>query len=227
MSLLLHIESSGTNCSVALSEDERLISCKELNDGYSHAENLHLFIDTVLQEAACKPGDLAAVAVSKGPGSYTGLRIGVSAAKGLAFALSIPLISIETLELMCRAVPAERFDDSFILCPMLDARRMEVYTARYSAKFERTSPIEALIMDETVRDSYRAHSKLLFFGEGMPKCRPLLSHLPGAEFIENIFPSARFMCLAAFEKFRKKQFEDRAYFEPFYLKEFMVKTKSN
>ncbi len=219
MALLLNIETSTTVCSVSVSENSKLLLCKEIDNGYTHAENLHLFIDKTLKELGLKPSELNAVSVSKGPGSYTGLRIGVSAAKGLAYALNIPLIGIDTLQIMAQAL-ADR-EENAVYCPMLDARRMEIYTCVYEHKLEPLQKIEALIVDENSIQKFKDYSKIYFFGNGMPKCRELLFKLGNASFIEDIFPSSKFMCDLAYQKFSKKEFEDVAYFEPFYLKDFM------
>lgn len=224
MSLLLHLETSTTNCSVALSEKNRVIEHRAINEGYRHAENLHGFMAEILKAAACQPADLSAVCVSKGPGSYTGLRIGVSAAKGMAFALNIPLIAIETLQLMCAGIDRTGLMPESVLYPMLDARRMEVYTAPYDHEFNRTGDIEALIVEEHSL-SYFDKKHPVFFGEGMPKCRSVLSGIKGAVFIDGIVPDASQMAELAWKKFLRKEFEDLAYFEPFYLKEFLIKRK--
>lgn len=223
MALLLHLETSTTMCSVALSEDENLLCSRALNQGYTHAENLHVFIQDVLKEAGREGKELSAVSVSKGPGSYTGLRIGVSAAKGLAFALNIPLISLETLQIITASLKRELFPEGSLFCPMLDARRMEVYTALFNAEAERQSPIEALILDEASLEKFKAYKSLVFFGDGMPKCKSLLSQLPAARFVDNLVPHAENMVYLARQKFENKEFEDVAYFEPYYLKEFMIK----
>jgi tRNA threonylcarbamoyladenosine biosynthesis protein TsaB len=222
VSLLLNIETATTVCSVALSDAEKVLASEETDNGYTHAENLHVFINSVLKKAGKKPNDLSAVAVSKGPGSYTGLRIGVSAAKGLAFALQVPLISIDTLQLMSAAVKEKA--GNALLCPMIDARRMEVYTALYDDSLKQVRSTEALIVDEGTVKQFSG-TATVFFGNGMQKCRHILEQLPNAVFAENIVPSARFMPVLAMQKFNSKQFEDVSSFEPFYLKEFMAGKK--
>lgn len=223
MAKLLHIETSTTMCSVALSENETLVAAKEINEGYTHAENLHVFIQTLLKETKTQASDLSAIAVSKGPGSYTGLRIGVSAAKGLAYALKIPLISIDTLQLM--AVQATKTSSpADFLCPMLDARRMEVYTAVYDSTLKRKTEIQALIVDENSIHPYSQYPNIRFFGDGMNKCKSILSQLNHAGFIEGVVPSAKDMVALAYAKYQNKEFEDVAYFEPFYLKDFLIKS---
>lgn len=223
-SYLLHIDTATTMCSVAISKDEQLIFCEELNEGFTHAENLHIFIIKVLAAANITPTDLNAVVVSKGPGSYTGLRIGVSTAKGLAYALNIPLISINTLQLMTVAAVNQINEDAHY-CPMIDARRMEVYTATFSNTLQELQPTEAGIIEESSIHKYNNSVKTFFFGDGMPKCRALLQNNTNAFFIENILPSARHMIIPAYHKFISKEFEDIAYFEPFYLKDFLVGKK--
>ncbi len=221
MSLILCLETATTVCSAALFADEKLLAFRELNDGFTHAENLHLFIKGILEETATNPNQLSAIAVSKGPGSYTGLRIGVSTAKGLAYALSIPLIGLETLQIMSAAA-AQANPTAGLFSPMIDARRMEVYTAIYDNHLQPLTPITALILDEHSIGAFSQHSDLNFFGDGMPKAKDLLSSLKSASFIPDIQPSARFMGGLAYLKFQSATFEDTAYFEPYYLKEFQA-----
>jgi tRNA threonylcarbamoyladenosine biosynthesis protein TsaB len=224
VSLILNIETATTVCSVALCENDQVLSSKELNAGYTHAENLHVFIDEVLKKAKVEPSQLNAVAVSKGPGSYTGLRIGSSTAKGLAFALNIPLISIDTLQLMARAAMLkDNTYDHYV--PMIDARRMEIYCAVYDKDLERKNEIQAVILTEETAKDFSHYKKPCFFGEGMAKCRELLSDIPASGFIDGVLPLARNMGELSFDKFKKSLFEDVAYFEPFYLKEFMAGLK--
>lgn len=225
MSLILNIETATTVCSVALFEKERLLCLKELNEGYTHAENLHIFIAEALKEAGLKAGQLDAVAVSKGPGSYTGLRIGVSTAKGLAYALNIPLIGVDTLEVMASAARTATRED-VLFCPMIDARRMEVYTALYDAGLRQKHPVEALIVNEQSLSRFRQGGRICFFGDGMPKCKSLLSQIEEASFLEGIFPSAVHMIRPALRRFQSKTFEALAYFEPFYLKDFLILKKN-
>lgn len=221
MAYILHIETATTVCSVALSENDRIIFSKELDEGFTHAENLHLFIQEGLKKTNIESKDLAAVAVSKGPGSYTGLRIGVSSAKGLAYALSIPLISVDTLQVMASMAFGKVKHEAFY-CPMIDARRMEVYTNVYDQFLKTQSETRALIVDENSIESFKQYPTIYFFGDGMPKCKDLLSTLTNAHFIEDIKPSATYMVKLAYSKFVSKAFEDVAYFEPFYLKDFMI-----
>lgn len=225
MSHLLHIETATTVCSVALAENEKILFSKELNEGFTHAENLHLFIQEALKTTGLSVTQLNAVAVSKGPGSYTGLRIGVSAAKGLAYALNIPLIGVDTLQIMTRAA-VKLSQKEGLYCPMIDARRMEIYTALYGKDLKPQTPVEALIVDQQSISKFDTGEPIFYFGDGMAKCRELLNTLPTAFFIENIAPSADNMAELAFAKFTNKDFEDLAYFEPFYLKDFLAGKKS-
>ena len=223
MSFILNIETSTTLCSVSISKNNELLALKQIDNGYTHAENLHVFINELLIQTNLKPTQLSAVAVSKGPGSYTGLRIGVSAAKGLCYALNIPLISINTLQIMANSI-VNKTQTNFY-CPMLDARRMEVYTAIYDFNLNTIKPTEALIVDELSIDYYKKYTSIYFFGNGMPKCKDILSTLPNANFIENIQPSAQNMVQLSYQKFNTNTFENVAYFEPFYLKDFLINTK--
>ena len=219
MAYLLNIETATKNCSVSLAKDGKTIALKELNDGgYSHAEKLHEFIKLVVEEAKISMSDLNAIAVSKGPGSYTGLRIGVSAAKGLCFALNIPLISINTLQSLSQSIA---FSEGYII-PLLDARRMEVYSAVY-ANNKSVRAVEAEIIDETSFSEYLDKDTVYFLGDGAEKCKDFITH-KNANFIDNKFPSANEMSALSYMKYKKNDIEDVAYFEPFYLKDFVVTT---
>ncbi|MFI5141178.1 MAG: tRNA (adenosine(37)-N6)-threonylcarbamoyltransferase complex dimerization subunit type 1 TsaB [Bacteroidia bacterium] len=221
---LLCIETSTTVCSVCVTADDKILAYKEINNGFSHAENLHVFIQDVLKEANLSIKQINAVAISKGPGSYTGLRIGVSTAKGLCYALQIPLISIDTLQSMAYAVAHTKNEDA-LYCPMLDARRMEVYCAVYDKNLESIKPVNALVVDEKSIEVFNLNKIIYFFGDGMPKVKQLLQTNKNAVFIEDLAPSAKSMTTLAFTKFTKKLFEDVAYFEPFYLKDFFTTAK--
>nr|WP_321234348.1 tRNA (adenosine(37)-N6)-threonylcarbamoyltransferase complex dimerization subunit type 1 TsaB [uncultured Psychroserpens sp.] len=223
MSLILSIETSTTNCSVSLSKQgETLVLKEDNNTNYSHAESLHVFIDSVLQIAEIKKSELDAIAVSKGPGSYTGLRIGVSAAKGLSYALNIPLISVSTLKALACQV---QIDDGLIV-PMLDARRLEVYSAIYDHSHQLIRTIEAQILDENAFLDYLEKGHVYFIGNGVDKTKTLINH-SNAKFINSKLPSAKEMSALAYEKYKKSDIEDVAYFEPFYLKDFIaLKPKS-
>ncbi|WP_440120171.1 tRNA (adenosine(37)-N6)-threonylcarbamoyltransferase complex dimerization subunit type 1 TsaB [Tenacibaculum sp. Ill] len=218
MATILHIETATKNCSVSVADKGELLAIQELNDGnYSHAEKLHPFIQQVMEEVKLSFNDIDAVAVSKGPGSYTGLRIGVSAAKGLCFAFDKPLISIETLQSLAYKVSMEEG----VIIPMLDARRMEVYAAVYNSKHERVRDIKAEIIDENSFQEYLLKGKVYFLGDGAEKCKEVITH-ENAVFIDGEFPSAKEMVKLSFDKYKKNDIEDVAYFEPFYLKDFVV-----
>jgi tRNA threonylcarbamoyladenosine biosynthesis protein TsaB len=216
--MILNLETTTKNCSVSLADQGNIVAIKELKSlQYSHGEKLHLFISEVLQEAGVTPSQLKAIAVSKGPGSYTGLRIGVSAAKGLCFALNKPLIAINTLSCLSHAIST---DKGFIV-PMIDARRMEVYSAIFDANYQRVRATEAQVIDENSFQNYLAEAPVYFLGDAVEKCKEIITH-KNAFFIEDRFPSAKEMGVVSYEKFKKKQFEDIAYFEPFYLKDFVA-----
>jgi tRNA threonylcarbamoyladenosine biosynthesis protein TsaB len=218
MAVILQIETTTTNCSVAIAKNGCTIAIKEKHDQkYTHAESLHIFIEEALRDASFSLKDIDAVAVSKGPGSYTGLRIGVSSAKGLCFALDKPLISVSTLESLARRLTVA---DGYIV-PMLDARRMEVYTMVVDAAFKVKKPVWAEIITETSFKEELAKQKVHFLGNGAPKCKEVIKN-SNAVFHEDILlPSANEMSFMAYEKFKTGNFEDVAYFEPFYLKDFI------
>lgn len=217
MALLLNIETSTTNCSVSLSKKgETLVLKEDYSANYSHAESLHVFIDNVVKSAKIKLSDIDAIAVSKGPGSYTGLRIGVSAAKGLCFALDKPLISVSTLESLSHQV---NIDNGFIV-PMLDARRMEIYSAVFDAHHHQIREIQAQILNESSFLSYLETDKVYFIGNGVEKTKTVIKH-KNAVYIENKLPSANELGKLAYEKYKNNDFENLAYFEPFYLKDFI------
>ncbi len=218
MSIILNIETATKNCSVSIAKNGEILALKELNNGnYSHAEVLHPFILDVLNEAKLTSDKIDAVAVSKGPGSYTGLRIGVSAAKGLCFSFDKPLISIETLTSLSYATSIVK---GFIV-PMLDARRMEVYSAVYNESNEQVREIKAEIIDEDSFSEFLNKHKVYFLGDGANKCKEIIKH-ENAIFIDDKFPSAKEMAQLSFNKYKKSDIEDVAYFEPFYLKDFVV-----
>ncbi len=218
MAYILSIETATTNCSVSLSKNGETLHLKEdYGNGYSHAEKLHLYIDEILKTAKLDKAQLDAIAVSKGPGSYTGLRIGVSAAKGLCFALDIPLISISTLESLAHQVKT----DSGLIVPMLDARRMEVYAAIYSSSYKEKRNIEAQVLDETSFKTELEEQKVTFIGNGVEKTKTLLNS-KNAVYIEGKLPSADQMSALSYIKFKNSDIEDVAYFEPYYLKDFVA-----
>jgi tRNA threonylcarbamoyladenosine biosynthesis protein TsaB len=217
LALLLNIETTTTNCSVSLSkEGETLVLKEDYSTNFSHAESLHVFIDDVVKSAKIKLSEIDAIAVSKGPGSYTGLRIGVSAAKGLCFSLDKPLISVSTLVSLSHQV---KIDNGFIV-PMLDARRMEIYSAVFDANHHQIREIQAQILDESSFLDYLNKDKVYFIGNGVEKTKTVIQH-KNATFIENKLPSAKEMGTLAFEKYKNNDFENVAYFEPFYLKDFI------
>ena len=219
MSFILNIETATKKCSVAIAKNGETIVCKEIaEEGYSHAEKLHVFIEEAIAEAGINVHDLVAVAVSQGPGSYTGLRIGVSAAKGLCYALNIPLIAIDTLQTLA----SQANIDEGLIVPMLDARRMEVYSAVFNSKLEIKREIQAEIITE---NSFNDFTETLYFvGDCAEKCKPFLTK-SNFVFLENvIFPSAKEMSKISYEKYEISDTVDVAYFEPYYLKDFMITT---
>jgi universal bacterial protein yeaZ len=223
--MLLCIETSGKNCSVALFEDLQLVSIREVHtEQFSHSENLHVFIEQVLKESNLQPKAIKAIAISAGPGSYTGLRIGVATAKGLCYGWDIPLIALPTLRILAEQVSYEFTDIEYII-PMIDARRMEVFTAVYSHDFSPILGERAEILTENTFDTYLNKGKTIFLGDGITKFQAICKH-KNAYFWENKFPSAKQMGRLALEKYQAQAFEDIAYFEPFYLKEvYLVKNE--
>ena len=222
MSCILHIETSTQVCSVALSEDGQCIFSKTDFEGPSHAVKLGVYVDEALSFADSHAIPLDAVAVSCGPGSYTGLRIGVSMAKGICYGRNLPLIGIPTPEVMC--VPLlldEELPEDALLCPMIDARRMEVYAALYDRALHPVREIEAVIIDESSYEDYLNRGPVYFFGNGAAKCKEKILH-PNARFVEDIHPLAKWMFPLAEKAFARGDFKDVAYFEPFYLKEFVA-----
>jgi len=218
MAVILCLETSTTNCSVAIAVDGEIIALQEDNNNkYSHAEKLHLFIDQVLAESGTLKSSLEAIAVSKGPGSYTGLRIGVSAAKGLCFAIDVPLIAIPTLEALAHQAVTE---NGYII-PMLDARRLEVYAAVFSSDNNQIRETKAEVLDENSYGDYLKTTKVCFIGDGVEKFKVLCKH-KNAIFMDNKLPSAKQMGMLAELKYQKNDFEDVAYFEPYYLKDFIA-----
>lgn len=217
MAYILSIETATKNCSVALSLNGVTVLCKEIaENGYSHAEKLHVFIDEILKEIQLDFSDLKAIAVSQGPGSYTGLRIGVSAAKGLCYSLNIPLIAIDTLQALAMQLKV----DSGVVVPMIDARRMECYTAVFDNKHLIVRAIESEIITE---NSYEGISEVIhLIGDGASKCKTVLTDEKFVFHDDIVYPSAKEIGALAFEKYQKSDTVDVAYFEPFYLKDFML-----
>ena len=226
MSLILCIETGTDICSVGVARDGELISLRESDEGRDHAKKVGVFVDELLRETGISPDELDAVAVGMGPGSYTGLRIGVSFAKGLCYGLAIPLVAVGSLDAMA-AVAIEDYDagildvdnwEDAVLCPMVDARRMEVYTRLFDAKGNALSDVTAEVVTEKTFADVRRERQLVMFGNGAAKCREVLHD---ATYI-NITPSARGLARLAEQRLSAGQTEDIAYFEPFYLKDFIV-----
>ena len=221
MAYILNIETATKNCSVSISNNGKIIVLKETaTQGFAHAENLHVFISDVLQQANLGLNNLHAIAVSKGPGSYTGLRIGVSAAKGLSYALNIPLLAIDTLEILANQL--KNVDG--LIVPMLDARRMEVFMGVYDVNYDLVEEVQAEIITENSLSPYS--EKLHLIGDGALKCNEFLNTSNFIYYPEILFPSANEMGEIANKKFETSQFEDVAYFEPYYLKDFVLTTST-
>ena len=220
MVYILNIETATKNCSVSISKNGNLVALIELSEAqFNHAEKLHIFIKEVLNQSKIALSHLNAIAVSKGPGSYTGLRIGVSAAKGLCYALSIPLISVDTLAILAKKVQIE---EGYIV-PMIDARRMEVFTQMFDKTHNAITNAEALIIDENAFAEF--NQQLHILGDGSLKCKEVLTDAKFVFYDEVQYPSAKEMIQLSYQKFQQNMFEDVAYFEPYYLKDFMLTTK--
>jgi tRNA threonylcarbamoyladenosine biosynthesis protein TsaB len=222
--MILCIETATEVCSAALCDQARVISVREAPQGESHAAQLTVIIGTLLEEASVTASDLETVAVSKGPGSYTGLRIAVSVAKGIAYGAGIPLIGINTLEAMCHGYLASNPlppSSGTLLCPMIDARRMEVYNAVFRSDGTTIRETSADIINETSYSEMLETGKVIFFGNGAEKCREIIRH-PNAIFEIPFSLSASYLHIPAVRALHDKQFEDVAYFEPYYLKEFIA-----
>ena len=223
MPCILHIETSTKVCSVALSEDGKLLYHQEDYDGPGHSETSGVYVDEALSFANSHAIPVDAVAVSMGPGSYTGLRIGVSLAKGVCYGRNLKLVSVPTLELMC--VPlllGEKIEEGALLCPMLDARRMEVYAALYDRSLKPVRQIQADIVDQDTYREWLDRQPIYFFGNGAKKCMETINH-PNARYIDGVEPLAKWMMPLAERRWLQEQFEDVAYFVPFYLKDFVAK----
>jgi len=220
MALILSLETSTKVCSVAIHKDGNLLSVYEFRVERSHSKLITQAISFLMEGLDLKKADLDAIAVSKGPGSYTGLRIGVSTAKGLCYALDKPLIAVDTLAAMARKVNKFNFKNSLV-CPMIDARRLEVYCALFNKENEIISPVSAVILNESSFSGFLSSSEIIFLGDGAGKFAPLVIGTTNAIFLQNENPSAEYVGIIAEEKYLNKQFEDVAYFEPFYLKDFI------
>ena len=214
---ILYLETSSKNCSVAVSDGDKLLClCEERSEGYKQSENLHTFVQWALEGAEISLQEIDAVCLGMGPGSYTGLRIGASSAKGFCFGLSVPLLAINSLHSMMRPFLSMGYD---LVIPLVDARRMEVYTAVFDGKSgQMLVETNAKILDEESFQEYEG-KKILFVGDGSLKAQQVLK-LSQAEYNENIYPSAKYLIKKAVEKYKQKDFEDIVYFEPFYLKDF-------
>ncbi len=222
MALLLLLETATAVCSVALAKDGTLLGIRESHSRNVHAERVSVFIEELLADAQLRPADLDAVAVSMGPGSYTGLRIGVASAKGLCYAIGKPLIAVPTLEAMAAGMRVRIGAETALFCPMLDARRMEVYCAVYDHHLQEVQETRAEIITEHSFDEVLRDHVVVFGGEGADKCRSLLGALENSRFLEDFSASAVHLASLAEERFAARQFENPAYFEPFYLKEFIA-----
>ena len=221
MSLILSLETSAKVCSVAIHDGGKLVATSEIHVEQSHASKLAVLIDEIKNEAGIEFSQLVAVAISSGPGSYTGLRIGTSTAKGFCFALNIPLISVGSLDLLAFQMKEQNPQNAY-LCPMIDARRMEVYCLITDAGLHTIHPTEAKVIDEESFNEYLDKRQILFFGDGSDKCKEKLHH-KNAQFISGVYAKASQLGVIAFDKFKKNEIEDLVNFEPHYLKEFMIK----
>lgn len=228
MSCILNIETSTETCSVAVAQDGGIIFEKINNEPNSHTKYLAKFVEEALSFAESHAIPLDAVAVSSGPGSYTGLRIGVSTAKGICYGKNVPLIAIPTLKLLCvkPLLSDDIEDENALLCPMIDARRMEAYTAIYDRALREVREVKAEVIDANTYNEWLDKGLVYFFGNGAEKCKEIINH-PNARFIDNVVPTAKSMLPLAELAIAKGQYEDVAYFEPFYLKDFVaIKSKS-
>ncbi len=221
MAYFLAIETATKNCSVALFKGSILLDHIDIEDGYTHAENIAPFVERLLAKNSISVDKIKAIAVSKGPGSYTGLRIGVAFAKGLCFAKNIPLIGINTLEAMSSAVINELNDSDAFYCPMLDARRNEVYTAVFNYELRETETTKALVLDEKSFNEILKKNKVYFFGDGSIKASRIINS-SNANFLKNNYTSAKYFGDLIQKYFSSQKFADLAYFEPFYLKNFVA-----
>lgn len=221
---ILNIEISTTCCSAAITIDGKPVASVEQLANANHASQLPVFIQQLLHEANVNDWHLDAVALSQGPGSYTGLRIGASTAKGICYGLNIPLIPVDTLQVLCASVPSGMLPDNALLCPMLDARRMEVYTALYQqqgTQLSTISEVQAMIIDADAFAQTLAQQPVYFFGNGAAKCQSVITH-PNAHFVDNVVPQAQCMGLLAEMQPNSLDVKQMAYYEPFYLKEFVA-----
>lgn len=219
MSIILSIETATSVCSVALHQEANLLGVYELHSEKSHSEQLSVLIEQICRQNNLLLKDISAVAVSQGPGSYTGLRIGTATAKGLCFALQKPLIAVNTLEAMLWQI-SDWVEPATLLCPMIDARRMEVYCLLANRQKEILEPTQALVVEPDSFEKYLDKRKIVFFGNGASKCQAVLRH-KNSIYVANVFPSARSVGQIAWQKFQQGEFENLIYFEPYYLKDFV------
>lgn len=221
MIYILHLDTSTSVCSVALSADNEILFYKESNEIKSHASLLSIFINEALTKHSLKYSELSAVAVSKGPGSYTGLRIGISTAKGICYARDIPLLAVSTLEILTIGAFHSQNQPDALYCPMMDARRMEVYTCLFNNQLEIIQNTSAVILDEQFLKTLLSEKKIFFYGDGAKKAKNIIRS-PNAILIEGVYPSARNMVDLALSKYKKHEIENTAYFVPYYLKDFVA-----
>jgi tRNA threonylcarbamoyladenosine biosynthesis protein TsaB len=214
---ILYLETSSKNCSVAVSDDEKLLClCEEVSENYKQSESLHTYVEWALEGAGIALKDIEAVSLGKGPGSYTGLRIGAASAKGFCYGLKVPLVAVNSLESMIEPFLGQNYD---LIVPLIDARRMEVYTAVYEGQTgKELSETEAKVLDETSFEELK-DKKVIFVGDGANKAQDILQ-LPNADFKDDVYPSAQYLIKRTLEKMESGEVEDMAYFEPFYLKDF-------
>jgi tRNA threonylcarbamoyladenosine biosynthesis protein TsaB len=222
MAYILNIETATSACSVALAKDGVVIASEENNDGMVHAEKITLFIKNLMEKTSFSLNNIDAIAVGTGPGSYTGLRIGTATAKGLCYALDKPLIAVPTLKAMAYGAAQKFKREDVLYCPMIDARRLEVYTALFDHSGKEILPVQAKILDNTSFAEYKA---IAFFGDGMPKMKELFANDSSKIWLDSIYASALNMCHMAEEMFAGKTFSNVAYYEPFYLKDFVAGKK--
>lgn len=224
MGKILNIETSTRVCSVALAIDGKGVSIRESDIKNAHAESITIFSQEVVKEANLSFDELDAIAVSKGPGSYTGLRIGVSTTKGFCYALNKPLIAVSTLQALAFGMKEKISEhaENFLLCPMIDARRMEVYAAVFDHQLNEIRETQAEIIEENSFSEQIGENKVIFAGDGADKCKPILGQNSNAIFFDDFQASAAFLCEIAEQKFNNQEFEDVAYFEPYYLKDFVA-----
>lgn len=222
MALILSLETSGTTCSVALYKEEVLLKTLEIDEPQAHAAKLAGLITKVFESTHTEIKKLNAVAISSGPGSYTGLRIGTSTAKGICFALGLPLIAVNTLDILAFQFYQKNKPDGALLCPLIDAKRMEVFYQITNENFEILQPVQTKVIDNKSFTELLSHNKLFFFGDGAEKCKHTIDH-KNAHFVDGISVNALTLGVIAFLKFQKKEIENLVTFTPFYLKDFVAK----